>query len=332
MTNKQPVEGLVCPVTKQPLYQLDATHVATADGSYTYLIENGIFRLKESKHHYKIIIPSRFASTRLPGKPLLEIGDTNLINTVVYTALQCGVEVIVATDHEPIRESVLAFAQQQQASAKVQVVMTDVHLQNGTERLAQAIDKLDLSNEDIIVNVQGDEPFFNPQIITDLVNHFVEAEARNPAIKMASIAQAAALEEVDNPNAVKVVTDQYGQALYFSRSPIPYPREKSISEIPYLKHAGVYCYRAGFVREYKELPMTPLAATESLEQLKVLENGYKIAMLLIEGRGFIGVDTAEDLSLAQQLKAEYWEKFATAPEQLDAASYKKFLSQFGKKA
>ncbi|MFC6276775.1 3-deoxy-manno-octulosonate cytidylyltransferase [Psittacicella hinzii] len=330
-----PLTGLVCPVTKQPLYQLDATHVTTADRQHVYEIDNGIFRLKATEHKYKIVIPARFASTRLPGKPLLNLDDWNLINTVVYSALQTGIDVIVATDHEPIKESVLAFAQEQKVTERVQVVMTDSDLVNGTERIAQAIDKLGLSDEEIIVNVQGDEPFFNPQVINDLVAYFVASESRNPKIKMATIGQPQPYsEKIASPNAIKVVTDNYGLALYFSRSLLPYPREVAPEQMTYIKHAGVYCYRAKFIREYKNLPMTPLAHVESLEQLKVLENGYQIALMLIAGRGFVGVDTAEELAQAQALKADYWNNHAPAgtnAKNLDQESYKRFLASFGQK-
>ncbi|RIY34547.1 3-deoxy-manno-octulosonate cytidylyltransferase [Psittacicella hinzii] len=322
------LSGLVCPITKQPLYQLDETHVATADKTHVYLIENGIFRLLSSKINYRIVIPSRLASTRLPNKPLAKIDDWNLINTVVYSALQTGLEVVVATDAQEIEDSINEFATQQQVKDRVTVVQTDSALENGTERIAQAIDKLALDDDEIIVNVQGDEPFFNPQIINDLVAHFVEVEAKDPSIKMATIGQLAQGEEVTSPNAVKVVTDKYGLALYFSRNPIPYPRSVDQNEIKYIKHAGVYVYRAKFVREYKALAMTPLATAESLEQLKVLEHGYKIALMMIEGRGFVGVDTAEDLAQAQQIKAEY--NRATA-NPLDEKNYKQFLASFGRK-
>ncbi|RIY37490.1 3-deoxy-manno-octulosonate cytidylyltransferase [Psittacicella gerlachiana] len=327
------LEGLVCPLTKQPLYHLDENHVATADKSHIYLIEDGIFRLKASQHHYRIVIPSRLASTRLPNKPLQAIDDWNLINTVVYSALQTGLDVIVATDSPLIEESLEQFAQEQQLADRITVVQTDPELENGTERIAQALDKLELSDDEIIVNVQGDEPFFNPEILNDLVSHFVEVEAKDPQIKMATIGQLAHEEEITSPNAVKVVTDKYGRALYFSRNPIPYPRSLAQEQIKYIKHAGVYVYRAKFIREYKALPMTPLATAESLEQLKVLEHGYKIALMMIQGRGFIGVDTAEDLALAQKIKQDYWQQAPanSSPQNPDQTSYRQFLTSFGQK-
>ncbi|RIY33575.1 3-deoxy-manno-octulosonate cytidylyltransferase [Psittacicella melopsittaci] len=329
--NRKPLEGLVCPITKQPLYRLDEHHVATADQSHVYLVENGIFRLKSSQHHYRIVIPSRLASTRLPNKPLAKIDEWNLINTVVYSALQTGLDVIVATDSDLIEQAVNEFTAQHQLGDRVQVVLTDSSLENGTERIAQAIDKLELSDDEIIVNVQGDEPFFNPEILNDLVAHFVEAETKNPSIKMATIGQLAHPEDVTSPNAVKVVTDKYGLALYFSRNPIPYPRSVAQEQIKYIKHAGVYVYRAKFVREYKALAMTPLATAESLEQLKVLEHGYKIALMMIQGRGFVGVDTAQDLEQAQKIKAQYWQTAPGSPQAPDQESYRKFLASFGSK-
>lgn len=225
------------------------------------------------------VIPARYGSTRLPGKPLADIAGKPMIQRVyeqVQKAKKIDV-VIVATDHEDVFAAVKNF--------NGNVMMTDKNHLTGTDRLAEVAQ----NNEDfdIIINVQGDEPLIDPQVIDDLVSYF-EREEHGP---MATVA--APLEEKDfnNPAAVKVVCKCNGDALYFSRSLMPYPRNEGVKP---LKHIGIYGYEREFLLNYAKMEPTPLEKTESLEQLRALENGYTIQVILTP-KAFVGVDTVEDL-------------------------------------
>lgn len=276
------------------------------------------------KNDYIIVIPARLQSTRLAQKPLRKIIDWELINSVIYTASYTDRLVVVATDDQIILENAQAFIKKYDLDKQVKVVLTSTQHQNGTDRLAEVVYLLNLDNNQLVVNIQGDEPFFNPLILDDLVASYQQAKAQDANLQMATICQKMLLDDVDNPNAVKVVMDNKSKALYFSRSPIPYPRTLSKQQINYYKHAGVYCYSAGFIKQYKNLVMTPLASIESLEQLKVLENGYSIYVMEIAGKGFIGVDTQEDLDKAITLKQEYLQQH---PE-FNRAQYLAWLQDF----
>lgn len=236
-----------------------------------------------------IIIPARYASTRLPGKPLLDIAGKPMIARVVESARASGAErVVVATDDERIRDAVMAFG--------AQVVMTRAEHLSGTDRLAEAITLLDLDDDEIVVNLQGDEPLMSPTLIREVAALL----AARPAAVMATACHAIGRrEDFLNPNAVKVVTDREGHALYFSRAPIPWPRDTmsgaNAAPIKAFRHIGLYSYRAGFVARYAAWPVCPLEATESLEQLRVLWQGEKIAVLEAEEAPAAGVDTPEDL-------------------------------------
>lgn len=236
-----------------------------------------------------IIIPARYASTRLPGKPLLDIAGKPMIVRVVECAQASGAErVVVATDDARIYDAVMTFG--------AEAVMTRADHPSGTDRLAEALDKLRLKDDAIVVNLQGDEPLMPPR----LVRAVAELLAARPAAMMATACHAiASREEFLNPNVVKVVTDHEGCALYFSRAPIPWPRDvmlgQSTMPLKAFRHIGLYAYRAGFVARYAGWPACPLESTESLEQLRVLWHGKKIAVLEAEEAPAAGVDTPEDL-------------------------------------
>jgi len=236
-----------------------------------------------------IIIPARYASTRLPGKPLLDIAGQPMIVRVVECARACGAQrVVVATDDERIRDAVTAFG--------AEVVMTGAGHLSGTDRLAEAIALLDLDDDEIVVNLQGDEPLMPPLLIRQVASLL----AARPAAVMATACHAITQrEDFLNPNVVKVVTDRDGHALYFSRAPIPWPRDAmsgaSATHIKAFRHIGLYAYRAGFVARYAAWPACPLETSESLEQLRVLWQGEKIAVVEAEEAPASGVDTPEDL-------------------------------------
>lgn len=230
------------------------------------------------------IIPSRYESTRLPGKPLRMIHGKTLIRRVYERARLAKVPdaVLVATDHEAIAEEVRSFGGTP--------VMTSPACPTGTDRLAEVVRQH--REFDIIVNVQGDEPMINPEIIDQLALLLKD----RPDLDMATAATPLLEEEYDDPAAVKVVVNQRGEALYFSRSPIPFPRHPFAT--PPLKHVGIYAYRRDFLLAYAEMEQTPLEVTESLEQLRALERGYKIGVILEDAPG-IGIDTEEDLRKAE---------------------------------
>ena len=235
------------------------------------------------------VIPARYASTRLPGKPLSMIAGKPMIQHVYERACQAQMpdEVIVATDNELVEKAVAAFGGK--------AVMTSPDHPSGTDRLAEVA--LMYPDVDVIVNVQGDEPMIPPEVIDNLAKAF-EADAE---LNMATMKVAMDEADYDNPAAVKVVTDLNGYALYFSRSLMPYPRNKPEGYKVY-KHVGIYAYRRNFLLKYAVLQPTPLEKAESLEQLRALENGYKIKVLESTFKG-IGVDTPEDLAAVNELFA-----------------------------
>ena len=236
------------------------------------------------------IIPARYASTRLPGKPLSLIAGKPMIQRVYERACQAQLpdEVVVATDSELVKQAVDSFGGK--------AVMTSPDHPSGTDRLAEVA--LMYPDVDVIVNVQGDEPMIPPEIIDRLAAVFEEDEG----LQMATMKVLMHEDEYDNPAAVKVVTDQSGYALYFSRSLMPYPRNKP-EGYKVFKHVGVYAYRRSFLLKYAALAPTPLEKAESLEQLRALENGYKIKVLESDFQG-IGVDTPEDLAAVNALFAK----------------------------
>ncbi|HWQ62202.1 MAG TPA: 3-deoxy-manno-octulosonate cytidylyltransferase [Negativicutes bacterium] len=227
------------------------------------------------------VIPARYSSTRLPGKPLALIAGKPMIQHVYERALEAKRPdgVIVATDHEQVFSAVKAFGGE--------VVMTSPHHPTGTDRLAEVADRF--ADVDVIVNVQGDEPLIEPDVIDRLAGEFYQT----PDLTMATLAAPLLEAEYNMPSAVKVVTDLAGYALYFSRSLIPHPRNQ-IAGLAFYKHIGVYAYRRDFLLKFAALPPTPLEKAESLEQLRALEHGYRIKVLKTAFAS-VGVDTPEDL-------------------------------------
>jgi 3-deoxy-manno-octulosonate cytidylyltransferase (CMP-KDO synthetase) len=228
------------------------------------------------------IIPSRYASTRLPGKPLLDIAGKPMIQRVCEAASRARLidRVIVATDDRRIFEAVQRFGGE--------VVLTAAHHRSGTDRIAEVAEHLPC---DIVVNLQGDEPLMDP----GLIDQVVRAVRDNPDIYMASAqTPIRRSEDRSNPNIVKVVTDRNGFALYFSRSPIPCPFSANEAETMGFRHIGIYVYRKEFLMQLVALAPSPLEQQERLEQLRVLENGYRIR-LVTTGYDAPGVDTPEDL-------------------------------------
>ncbi len=232
------------------------------------------------------IIPARYASTRFPGKPLTDIHGKSMIRRVYEQALQAGLaEVVVATDDDRIREHVEGFGGN--------VVMTAEHHQSGTDRCFEAYKALDKPYE-YIINIQGDEPFIKPEQI-----NLVAACFENPQTQLATlIKKIETAEELFNVNAPKVVINHAKEALYFSRQPIPYcrniPNDIWHKQHTYFKHIGIYGYRADILEQITQLPPSALELAESLEQLRWLENGFRIATALTTYET-IGIDTPEDL-------------------------------------
>ena len=234
------------------------------------------------------IIPARYASTRLPGKPLVEINGKPMIQLVYEQAVQAGLlkKVVIATDDDKI------FSQVQEFGGEV--IMTSPQHQSGTDRCAEIIGKPGQQNWDVVVNIQGDEPFINPASIDLLCKCFEKADTQIATL----IKEIQNYEELFNHNNVKVIINKYRQALYFSRSPIPYcrnfPETEWLKQNTYYKHIGIYGYRASVLKEIAALPKTKLEITESLEQLRWLENGYIINTEITTAES-ISVDTPEDL-------------------------------------
>ncbi|WP_241606993.1 3-deoxy-manno-octulosonate cytidylyltransferase [Rosenbergiella australiborealis] len=238
---------------------------------------------------FVVIIPARYASSRLPGKPLADIHGKPMIIHVLNQARAAGADrVIVATDHMDVAAAVTA--------AGGEVCMTRADHQSGTERLAEVIEKYRFDDSTIIVNVQGDEPLIPPLIIKQVADNLASAEC-GMATLSAPITDA---HEAFNPNAVKVVTDKQGFALYFSRATIPWDRDRFAQSQDaigdqFQRHLGIYAYRASFIRRYIRWEPCPLEQCELLEQLRVLWNGEKIHVAQATAIPAVGVDTAEDL-------------------------------------
>ncbi|KGA24405.1 3-deoxy-manno-octulosonate cytidylyltransferase [Pectobacterium brasiliense] len=246
---------------------------------------------------FTVIIPARFASSRLPGKPLADINGKPMVVHVMERAQESGAQrVIVATDHPDVEAAV------QQAGGEVCLTRADHN--SGTERLAEVIERYGFTDDDIIVNVQGDEPLIPSVIIRQVAENLAASKAG-----MATLAvPIETSEEAFNPNAVKVVTDAEGYALYFSRATIPWDRErfaqsKEIIGDHFLRHIGIYAYRAGFVRRYVSWAPSQLEQIELLEQLRVLWYGEKIHVAVAKAIPSVGVDTPEDLARVRHVMA-----------------------------
>ena len=237
-----------------------------------------------------VIIPARYASTRFPGKPLAMLGGKSVIQRVYEQAASVLPEVYVATDDERILQAVEAFGGK--------AVMTRADHKSGTDRIQEAVEKIG-TDADVIINVQGDEPFIQPSQIWTLMALFDDASTQIGTLGK----RFESMEAVENPNSPKIVTDNRGFALYFSRSVIPYVRGKERLEwfetFPYLKHLGIYAYRREVLAEVTRLPQGSLEKAESLEQLRWLQNGYRIRMGLTDVET-VGIDTPEDLARAEE--------------------------------
>ena len=252
---------------------------------------------------FVVVIPARYASTRLPGKPLADIHGKPMVQHVVEKALQSGADrVIVATDDERVQQALL--------STGVEVCMTSPDHQSGTERLAEVCRHYGFAADTIIVNVQGDEPLIPPAIIRQVADNLAAATAPMATLSV-PIKDA---EEAFNPNAVKVVTDKDGYALYFSRASIPWDRDRfaasdrisgSHEQIGdhYQRHIGIYAYRAGFIQRYVDWAPSVLEQVEALEQLRVLWYGEKIHVAQALEAPPVGVDTQADLDKVRALLA-----------------------------
>lgn len=246
---------------------------------------------------FTVIVPARLASTRLPNKPLADIhGLPMVVRVAQRAALSDASQVVVAADSDEIVSACQTHG--------VRVVLTKVDHPSGSDRLAEASQLLGLGAQDMVVNVQGDEPLIDPQLINDvaaLLNKHPHASMSTAAHEIHDLA------EFINPNVVKVVIDQAQLAMYFSRAPIPWWRDgfvNGIQKLPQpgaLRHIGIYGYRVGFLQTFPTLPPAPVEQGEALEQLRALWHGHKIAVHITSKAPGIGVDTPEDLARVKDL-------------------------------
>ena len=251
------------------------------------------------KHHgFTVVIPARMASSRLPDKPLADIGGLPMVVRVAQRALLSqAAQVVVAADDERIVQACQVHG--------VQAMLTRQDHISGSDRLAEACQLLGLPSDSVVVNVQGDEPLIHPDLINDVARVLTE----RPEASMSTAAHAiGSVEDFTNPNVVKVVMDSRQMALYFSRAPIPWWRDgqtaagfKALPNPAPLRHIGIYAYRAGFLALFPQLPPAPSETMESLEQLRVLWHGHRIAVHVTAEAPGPGVDTPEDLARVRQL-------------------------------
>jgi 3-deoxy-manno-octulosonate cytidylyltransferase (CMP-KDO synthetase) len=240
---------------------------------------------------FKVIIPARYASTRLPGKPLLDIAGRPMVVHVAERAVASGAaEVWVATDHAGVFEAVEKHG--------FKACMTGTEHVSGTDRLADAAKQLGFADDDIVVNVQGDEPLIEPALIRTVAEHL----SAHPAADMSTACHPVHdMDSMFNPNVVKVVLDAEGYALYFSRAPIPYARDAFAAkqglppDLPVYRHIGLYAYRAGFLKTYSQLEPALIERFESLEQLRAMWHGYRVSVAVTTQAPAAGVDTEADL-------------------------------------
>ena len=247
---------------------------------------------------FKAVVPARFASTRLPGKPLLDLGGKPMVVRVAERAALSGAEEVwVATDHA----DVLAAAQ----AHGIPALLTRADHPTGTDRLAEVVEQRGWGDDTLIVNVQGDEPLIDPALVAQTVQQLAGSDA-----DIATVAHPIT-DPADffAPNVVKLVCKANGDALYFSRAPIPYARDHFAREggrsalpanFPAYRHIGLYAYRARFLRAYARLPVSPLEAFESLEQLRALWHGFRISVVISGHLPLPGVDTPEDAAAMQR--------------------------------
>ncbi len=256
-----------------------------------------LHNLKQEVPEFYVVIPARYASTRLPGKPLLDIAGKPMVVHVAERAQQSGAkQTVVATDDVRIVDAVKQHGHE--------VMLTRSDHNSGTDRIAEVAIREGWQDDSIVVNVQGDEPL----IETSLIIEVATALANNKEAVMATACHAIHFKaDFLNPNIVKVVMDAQGHALYFSRAPIPYPRDAfaNDSDLPFdmkaYRHIGIYAYRTKFLKQYTNLQPTAIEQFESLEQLRVLHYGFKIAVSISENAPITGVDTEIDLAFVRSL-------------------------------
>lgn len=246
--------------------------------------------------NFTVIIPARYSSSRLPGKPLMDICGKPMIVRVIEQALQAGAtRVVVATDDERIENAC--------QNSGAEICMTSTKHNSGTERIAEVVEKLKINDDEIIVNVQGDEPLIPPDNILQVASLLANSTA-----PMATLCAEVSGSDVFDLNCVKVVINANKEAIYFSRAPIPFERNNfragnMEAKIGHARHIGIYAYRAGFVNKYISLPPCALEDIESLEQLRVLYYGEKIAVDFAKKDPQVGVDTLEDLERVRSIFA-----------------------------
>ena len=241
---------------------------------------------------FTAVIPARYASTRLPGKPLADIGGKPMVVRVAERARESGAaSVWIATDHEDIVAAAKRYG--------FDAMMTRPDHASGTDRIAELAAAIGLAADDIVVNVQGDEPLMPPGLVTSVVHTLAQRTTASIATAAHPVRDAA---EFFNANVVKVVCDHHGYALYFSRAPIPYARDAFAASratlpegLPALRHIGLYAYRVGFLSAYAKLAPAPVEDYEALEQLRALWHGHRIAVAIASEAPPAGVDTPEDL-------------------------------------
>ena len=238
------------------------------------------------------IIPARYASQRFPGKPLAILGGKTVIQRVYEQVGKVLDDVYVATDDDRINNTVEGFGGK--------AIMTSPNHKSGTDRIEEAVEKIG-GDFDVVINIQGDEPFIHESQIKELCACFDDADTQIATLGKPFTAEMG-MEALENPNSPKIVVDNRGYAMYFSRSVIPYirntRREEWIGQFPYLKHIGLYAYRREVLRQVTQLPQSSLEIAESLEQLRWLQNGYKIKVGLTDVET-VGIDTPEDLQRAE---------------------------------
>lgn len=250
-----------------------------------------------AERDFIVVIPARFASSRLPGKPLAEIAGRPMVAHVWQRACESrAARVVVATDDARIEAVMVAEG--------AEVVMTRADHPSGTDRLAEVAERLGLAADAVLVNVQGDEPLIPPALIDQVADRLFD----DPEASIATLAEPISdVESLFNPNVVKVVRALSGRALYFSRAPIPWDRDafaarpELLETDAWLRHIGLYAYRAGFLAEYRDWVPSPLERLEHLEQLRALHHGHAIQVALAREPHPAGVDTAEDLARVRGL-------------------------------
>jgi 3-deoxy-manno-octulosonate cytidylyltransferase (CMP-KDO synthetase) len=241
---------------------------------------------------FKVLIPARMRSTRLPGKMLADVCGKPLVAWAAQRAAESGAaEVVVATDHEDIAAVLRAGG--------TRVCLTSPEHETGTDRLAEAVAQLGWGDDEIVVNLQGDEPLVDPRLVRDVARALARDDGASIATAVHPISEPAVFFD---PNVVKVVVDEAGHALYFSRAPIPYARDAFARSrealpdgFPAFRHIGIYGYRVSYLKVYSGLAATPAERFEALEQLRALGHGHRIAVTVWEGAVEAGVDTAQDL-------------------------------------